>query len=213
MCPRTKEQFEEIREEKKTLIMNTALEHFAREGYYNTTINHIAKHAGISKGLLYNYFSSKEELLSEIINRSVYEVYGFFDLNHDGFLTEEEFEFFIRRISVMLKEKKSIWLLFFQLLMQDEVRDQFMKSFVGTESLFGSARKSIKGFFVSDIMKTISDYFVRKAPKKPAGYDPYLDLNMFILTLKGFALTYIYTNTVEDEYFQKTVDSIISTYK
>lgn len=213
MCPRSKEQFEEIREEKKTLIMNVALEHFAREGYYNTTISHIAKHAGISKGLMYNYFRGKEELLSEIIRRSVNEVYGFFDLNRDGFLTEEEFVFFIRRISVMLKEKKSIWLLFFQLLMQDEVREQFLKSFVGTGSLFGSAKESKDGFFVSDIMKTITGYFLRKTQNKPEGYDPYLDLNMFILTLKGFALTYIYTNTVEDEYFDKTVESIISTYK
>ena len=71
MSPRTPKQFEEIREEKKTLIMDVALEHFANEGYHNTTINHIAKHAGISKGLMYNYFESKEELLAEIINRSM----------------------------------------------------------------------------------------------------------------------------------------------
>jgi AcrR family transcriptional regulator len=213
MCPRTKEQFEEIREEKKTLIMNVALEHFAREGYFNTTISHIAKHAGISKGLLYNYFKSKEELLSEIIRRSVAEVYGYFDLNRDGFLTTEEFEFFIRRISVMLKQKKSVWLLFFQLLMQDEVREQFLRSFVGTGSLFGSAKDNKSGYFVSDIMKTISGYFIRKARNRPDNYDPYLDLNMFILTLKGFALTYIYTDNVEDEYFDKTVEAIISTYK
>ena len=70
MSPRTPKQFMEIREEKKTLIMDVALEHFANEGYFTTTINHIARHAGISKGLMYNYFESKEELLTEIINRS-----------------------------------------------------------------------------------------------------------------------------------------------
>ena len=60
MSPRTPQQFEEIREEKMTLIMDIALEHFANEGYHTTTINHIARHAGISKGLMYNYFESKE---------------------------------------------------------------------------------------------------------------------------------------------------------
>ena len=44
MSPRTPLQFEEIREEKRNLIMDTALEHFAREGFHATTINHIAKH-------------------------------------------------------------------------------------------------------------------------------------------------------------------------
>ena len=36
MAPRTPQQFEDIREEKKTLIMNVALEYFAKEGYHNT---------------------------------------------------------------------------------------------------------------------------------------------------------------------------------
>jgi AcrR family transcriptional regulator len=49
MSPRTPKQFKEIREEKMTLIMDAALQHFAVEGYFSTTINHIAKHAGISK--------------------------------------------------------------------------------------------------------------------------------------------------------------------
>ena len=54
--------------------MDVALEHFANEGYHATTINHIAKHAGISKGLMYNYFESKEALLKAIIHKSVTEV-------------------------------------------------------------------------------------------------------------------------------------------
>ncbi|NJK98866.1 MAG: helix-turn-helix transcriptional regulator [Bacteroidales bacterium] len=41
-----------IRQEKRVLIMETALELFAANGYENTTINQIAKKANISKGLL-----------------------------------------------------------------------------------------------------------------------------------------------------------------
>ena len=36
-----------------------------KQGYYATPISDIAKQAGISKGLLYNYYRGKEELLSE----------------------------------------------------------------------------------------------------------------------------------------------------
>ena len=56
------------------------------------------------------------------------------------------------------------------------------------------------------------NYFVRKKDRKGSSYDPYLDLTMFILTLKGFAITYVYMNP-DDEYFEKTVNNIIALYK
>lgn len=67
MSPRTKEQFEEIREQSTTRILNAALELFAEEGYDRTSISKIAKTAGVSKGLIYNYYKSKEELLKGLI--------------------------------------------------------------------------------------------------------------------------------------------------
>jgi len=213
MSPRTPKQFEAIREEKMALIMNSALEHFAKEGYHTTTINHIAKHAGISKGLMYNYFSSKEELLSAIIRRSVNEVYDSFDVNRDGILSEDEFEFFIRQTANILKEKKTIWRLFFQLLMQGEVREQFLKMFVGTGSLISYSDNYKEELFVSKIMKAITEYFIRKSARHPEGYDPYLELNMFVLTLKGFALTYVYMDDPDENYFGKTIEKLIATYK
>jgi len=213
MSPRTPQQFEEIREEKKTLIMDVALEHFANEGYHATTINHIAKHAGISKGLLYNYFESKEALLTSIINRSVLEIYKDFDTDRDGYLSEKEFKFFVRRISQMLRENKTFWRLFFQLLMQNDVREQFLKSFLGSGSLFQPSSESSEGMFLSNIVRTISEYFIRKKEIKGEDYDPLLDLNMFIITLKGFAITYIYMNNENDQYYTKTINRIIELYK
>jgi AcrR family transcriptional regulator len=46
--------------------MNVALDLFAHNGFHNTSVAQIAKNAGISKGLIYNYFESKEELLQQI---------------------------------------------------------------------------------------------------------------------------------------------------
>ena len=67
MSPKTSEQFDKIRQESRTRIMVSALELFAIDGYHNTSISNIAKHAGISKGLMYNYFDSKEELLEHVV--------------------------------------------------------------------------------------------------------------------------------------------------
>src|SRR5512137_796347 len=116
MSPRTPQQFKEMREEKMTLIMDVALEHFANEGYYRTTISHIARHARISKGLMYNYFESKEALLRAIVHKSVNEIYHNLDIDKDGYLSNEEFEIFVRKLDKMLKEKKYFWRLLFQLL-------------------------------------------------------------------------------------------------
>jgi AcrR family transcriptional regulator len=42
----------------------------ARHGYESTSIAQIAAHANISKGLLYNYFESKEALLKSLVQRA-----------------------------------------------------------------------------------------------------------------------------------------------
>ena len=71
MAPKTKEQFEEIRQQSMDLIMQTALELFGHNGYHSTSISKIAQEAGISKGLIYNYFESKEDLLKRIILEAI----------------------------------------------------------------------------------------------------------------------------------------------
>lgn len=48
-------------------IVFSALEVFSRKSVEATKINDIAKQAGFSQGYIYNYFSSKEDLFSKII--------------------------------------------------------------------------------------------------------------------------------------------------
>lgn len=213
MSPRTSKQYEEIREEKIALIMDTALEHFANEGYFSATINHIARHAGISKGLMYNYFESKEALLKAIMSKSIAEVLNYFDIDRDGYLSEEEFEFFIRKINVMLKEKRSFWRLLFQLMMQNDVREQFLKSFAGTDSREQSGTLPGLDLPASRSMNMIADYFIRRKEMKGEGYDPEIELRMFLITIKGFAMTSIYADDVEDDNNEKAINRIIELYK
>jgi len=213
MSPRTPEQFEEIRDERKRLIMDVALEHFAKEGYHNTTINHIARHAGMSKGLMYNYFTSKESLLFEIIMRSVNEMYADLDRDKDGYLSVEEFEFFIRRLFNLLKEKKTFWRLLFQLVMQNEVREKILSSFPSFGIFTEETSINREMAFLNSIVNVLTDYFIRKKIRGNKGYDPYSELNLFILTLKGFALSFVYMEDMDERYFEKTINEIIEKYK
>lgn len=53
-----------IPDDKRSRILNSALEEFSRYGYSNTSTNNIVENAEISKGLLYHYFGSKDRLYS-----------------------------------------------------------------------------------------------------------------------------------------------------
>lgn len=212
MSPRTPIQLEAIREEKRTLIMDTALKHFANEGYHNTTISHIAKHAGISKGLMYNYFGSKEELLSAIVNRSMEDIFIHFDPDHDGYLSEDEFELFIRKLLAHIRENLSFWRLFYQLLLQKDVREQFLKSYLGSANSIEKLTTGGSDSLLSVFGRMMQDYFIRKKKRKPEGYDPVIDLNMFIYTLEGFTIVNAYLDEV-DEYYDLAINRIIELYK
>lgn len=75
MTPRTKEQFEEMRGQSRQKILGKALELFAKNGYYGTTISKIAKASGVSQGLMYNYFSSKDDLLEAVVYNGIEEMH------------------------------------------------------------------------------------------------------------------------------------------
>jgi AcrR family transcriptional regulator len=213
MSPKTAKQFKSIREEKTTLIMDVALQHFADEGYFKTTITHIARHAGISKGLIYNYFESKEELLIAIINRSMSEISRYFDPDKDGYISEEEFELFIRKLFSILRENICFWRLFFQLMIQKDVREQFLKSKPSSISSVQVMYVNRNNTFLALVSKMVEEYFVRKKIGKPADYDPILDMNMFLYTIEGFAHITIYQDEVNEFYYDRAIDKIIDLYK
>jgi AcrR family transcriptional regulator len=127
--PRSEKQYKQIREEKRELILNTALELFAEHGFHSTSIEQIAKKAGISKGLTYNYFESKKSILDKILKTGFDAIYANFDLNQDGILTYEEFDFFIRKSFAVMTENRSFWKLYFSLMMQPVVTEAYMNDY------------------------------------------------------------------------------------
>jgi len=66
-----KEAFERISDERKELILEVGIEEFSAKGYENANINVIAQKAGISIGLMYKYFATKEDLFLTCISRGM----------------------------------------------------------------------------------------------------------------------------------------------
>ncbi|UPK67415.1 TetR/AcrR family transcriptional regulator [Chitinophaga filiformis] len=69
--PKAKEQFEEMRQEAVRKIKTAGLELFARKGLAGTNIKEIAEKAQISLGLMYHYYSSKDELYLALANEAM----------------------------------------------------------------------------------------------------------------------------------------------
>ncbi|AGA58963.1 transcriptional regulator [Thermobacillus composti KWC4] len=67
MSPLSKERLKQIRGERREQIKNAALAAFARHGFAGTRTSMIAAEAGISEGLIYRYYRSKDELYTEIV--------------------------------------------------------------------------------------------------------------------------------------------------
>lgn len=67
---RNPQQNERMRDERRDQIMDAALRLFATRGLGTTRISDIAREAGISQGLLYHYFASKEAIYVELIREA-----------------------------------------------------------------------------------------------------------------------------------------------
>ena len=52
--------------DKRTAILEATLDLISERGFHNTPMSLIAKTAGVSTGIVYHYFSSKEELINDL---------------------------------------------------------------------------------------------------------------------------------------------------
>ncbi len=124
MSPRTKTQLKQLKDKRRHQIMDAALELFAKEGYHSTSISDIAARAKIAKGLIYTYFSSKEDLIYQIYKSGLDEILSIFDPNKDGILTREEMKFFINELFKKITENIEYWKFYFSLSLQPQVQSQ-----------------------------------------------------------------------------------------
>lgn len=56
---------------KEKAILTAAIHEFAEKGFDQASTNRIAKQAGVSKGLIFHYYESKEKLFEECVNDAI----------------------------------------------------------------------------------------------------------------------------------------------
>ncbi len=186
--PRTPEQFEKIRIEKRQQIMDAALQLFSTEGYHSTSISKIASSAGISKGLIYNYFNSKESLMLSILEHGMKQLAEFFDPNKDGVLTEDEFDYMVERSFDAVIENPTYWRLYFGILMQAGIYDLV---------------KHMYQSVLEHTMKLLVDYYEKRGVK-----DPLDEALLFGAVMDGISLNYLLNPEMFplEEFKQRIID-------
>ena len=60
---------EQLKQARRKLILNAAIDVIAEQGFQRTTIKQIAKRAGVADGTIYNYFENKKAILQGIVEQ------------------------------------------------------------------------------------------------------------------------------------------------
>jgi AcrR family transcriptional regulator len=161
---------------QKDLIVRTALRLFAKNGYASTPVSLIAKTAHVSQGLMYNFFSSKEDLLKEMM------AIGFRDIQLSMTSYQqlkdpnEAIAVHIRKTIAIVKQNKEIWKLLHTLRLQEKVavamRKQFHQVVTGVTATFQSVFKKL-GYAQAD-----------------------LEAVLFLTQVDGLVILYLQDNTI-----------------
>ncbi|MFC1694275.1 TetR/AcrR family transcriptional regulator, partial [Candidatus Latescibacterota bacterium] len=88
-------------------IMDAATRIFAKKGFLHATLEDIAREAEFSKGTIYLYFASKEDLLYSILNEKSMSILHVMKetLYGEKSFKEELYRFFLGSAEVAFKEK------------------------------------------------------------------------------------------------------------
>lgn len=112
MSPRNRQQLNQIRDERREQIKQTALKIFARRGYVGTKTSMIAAEAGISEGLIFRYFKSKDELFTTLVEELMEEAMK--ETGNVQFLTGSPYEQIKAFTENMLDENNKYAFMFIQ---------------------------------------------------------------------------------------------------
>lgn len=191
MSPRTDKQNKEIRQKTELMIIESALKLFAEEGYVGASMQSISKKSGVSKGNLYNYFTSKQDLLEGVLTFGLNQFVNFFDKASSELFTEKEFELVIRGNFEMIKSNKTFWKLYYNLFAQPKVQMLFTKIFSP---------------FLEQYIMIFEAYYKNKKDKNPKAKALLLGS-----TLDGVSLGYLLMGEVYP--LEEIVDQLIEKFK
>ena len=119
--PRSVKQNEQMRVATRTAVLNSAMRLFAQNGYAHTTTRSIANEAGISIGLMYHYFDSKERLLQAVFDNCMAILSQTFTTAYEKSAPQNRLANLLRAMFDILSGEEAFWSLFYMLRSQPSI--------------------------------------------------------------------------------------------
>lgn len=113
---------------KKEIILETALDLFAKKGYSATSTSKIAKQAGVSEGLIFRHFSNKEGLLNAIMEMGKEKGQALFNLIQNFETAKDQLKYILQIPFQIPVEEHSFWKLLYALKWQADSYDEEISS-------------------------------------------------------------------------------------
>lgn len=143
--PRSKADNERLQEKSRQKILLGALELFSKQGFAQTTVDQIAVKAAVSKGLIYHYYQSKQEILKGIFTMILKETEDFMP---SGEPPKDYLKKLLAGSIQYIRAKPKMNRMFLSLVLQPDVvkglkkemdafRQQFLHEFVGIFAALG----------------------------------------------------------------------------
>jgi AcrR family transcriptional regulator len=156
---------------KKQIILEAALKLFARHGYDGTPISLIAKEAGVSQGLMYNFFKGKKELLREMILEGAADISESMKSYSANGSPTEAIRIHVTETIKIIKQKKEFWHLLHALRLQ------------------GSVLEDVHDLF-EKILRTVTKVF-EKVFRSLGIANPKLEAQLFLTQIDGMVIMYL----------------------
>jgi len=166
----------------KQKLYEAAMKLFESQGYFATTVEQITVEAGVSKGLVYNYFKSKEELLAGLISETTDEMESVAEMLNPNIPVEKSLSQFIDNYFNYLKAEKRFLKLQLTLMVMPELKEIVNKPLQQRAKL---------------LLKILNDWFKNANISHPEN-----KARLFLAMLDGIALHYL---TVYNQYPLKSM--------
>jgi AcrR family transcriptional regulator len=131
MTPRSEKELERIRAARRDTILDAALAQFAGHGFHAASIDRIARAAGVSKGLVYNYFDGKEHLLAAVFLRFIEELEHELSEFWERADSPDAIDEFIEGSFAVALRNKERWRLYMSLFMQPTIPESIRHTMTG----------------------------------------------------------------------------------
>jgi len=155
----------------KQKLFDAAIKLFESQGYFATTVEQITVEAGVSKGLVYNYFKSKEELLAVLIAETTEKMESVAETLAPSTSIEKSLSLFINNYFKYLEGEKRFLKLQLMLMIMPELKE------IVTAPLRQRAEL---------LLKILNDWFKQASISEPKN-----KARVFLALLDGVALHYL----------------------